>query len=147
VPTPTICKDEDLVPINCDFSTLKAGLFVDLVSLQQSCKFTASTPGGSLSIFDTSNITGQGPEFDPDLGSPNRACGGPGVGAGGLPGAAFPNCEPQGNALIIQNPNVTDRPDDSGFGGCIVIDFMDETKLINMKLLDAEEPNLTIKVM
>jgi hypothetical protein len=101
-----------------------------------------------LSIFDTSNILGSGPGFDPDLGSPNKECpgGGPGEGAGGQPGAAFPNCEPQGNVLIIQDPAVTDRPNDNVSGGCIVFVFLGEVELINMKLLDVEEPNLTIKV-
>jgi hypothetical protein len=137
-PTPSICNEEDLVSVNCDFSTLTAGLFVDLANLQQSCGFTVNTPEGTLSIFDTSKLRGQGQQFDSDLGSPNRDCGGPGVGAGGKPGAAYPNCEAQGNALIIQDPAVTDRPNDNVSGGCIVFEFRGEIELINMKMLDVE---------
>ena len=65
------------------------------------------------------------PGDDPDLGAPNEACpgGGPGVGAGGSPASDFPNCDPIGNVLMIQNENDSE-PDDSPDGGCIVIEFI-----------------------
>jgi hypothetical protein len=116
--------------------------------LVQSCGFTATASNGTLSIFNTSNIQGQGSEFDPDLGSPNRNCNpsGPGIGAGGIPSSNYSNCEPQGNALIIQDPRYN-RPNDNAGGGCIVFDFLGKNiELINMKMLDVEEPNVNITV-
>jgi hypothetical protein len=47
---------------------------------------------------------------DPDLGAPNNQCGGPGGNGGpghssgdnaGGPDDAYPNCEPRGNVLIV----------------------------------------------
>jgi hypothetical protein len=116
--------------------------------LQLSCGFTATASNnGTLSIFNTSNIQGSGSQFDPDLGSPNQGCNpsGPGRGAGGAPNSSFANCEPQGNALIIQDPRYN-YPNDNVDGGCIVLDFFREIELVNMILLDVEEPNVTIKV-
>jgi hypothetical protein len=139
------------VYVNCDFSTLTAGAF-DMETLIETCGFAATAFEGSQSrfvnVFDTSKILGRGAQYDPDLGSPNRGCGGPGVGAGGRPGAPYPNCVAQGNALIIQDPRVSNRPNDNVSGGCFVFQFFRrQIELVNMKMLDVNEPNLIIKVM
>jgi hypothetical protein len=145
----TACGDGGKVYVNCDFSTLTAGAF-NMETLVQTCGFSAFAFQGNLSrsvnVFDTSNIRSSRARDDTDLGSPNQGCGGPGVGEGGRPDAAFPNCVAQGNALIIQDPRVSNRPNDSGFGGCFVFQFFRQIELVNMAMLDVNEPNVSIKV-
>ena len=102
-----------------------------------------------VNVFNSSDIGGRQAKYDPDLGSPNEKCpgGGPGVGVGGEPGALFPNCVPQNNLLIIQNENNTeDEPNDRPLGGCFIIEFQQPVELINMGLLDMEEPRINITV-
>ena len=77
---------------------------------------------GSLSLFNSSC----GPDFgttcsggDDDLGT----------------GASF-GTEPQGNVLVIQDPNVAPAPGDSGDGGSITFDFAKATTLTQVALLD-----------
>ena len=95
-------------------------------------------PSKKSRIYDTRQYVYDDRTGDKDLGSPNQACpgGGPGVGDGGgpflkdnedsndektpNPGA---NCDPQGNALIIQESN-KDFADDSLHGGEIVFSFV-----------------------
>ena len=85
---------------------------------------------GSLPIiFDTENPGGEKPGDcgDSDLGAPNKECpgGGPGHGVGGEPGEPGENCEPLGNALVVQEPG-EDCPDDNVDGGIITLDFLAE---------------------
>jgi hypothetical protein len=142
------CEQEK---INCDFSALTPNAF-DNQALLDSCGISANATyatydGDRINVFDSSNILSQ--DDDPDLGSPNRKCSpaGPGKGRGGNPNAAFPNCEPLGNLLILQNHNITDRPNDSPERGCITFDFVNrdtsyeqEPVLIkDFGLLDIEE--------
>ena len=91
--------------------------------------FTLSAEGGVGTlprVFDTANPGGETPEAcgDSDLGAPNKACpgGGPGRGIGGIPGQPGENCEPLGNALIVQEPGES-CPDDNVNGGIINIVF------------------------
>jgi hypothetical protein len=78
-----------------------------------------------VNVFNSSNIKSKSWRDDPDLGSPNSKCHPkePGIGAGGIPGSAFPNCEALGNLLILQNPRVTDHHNDDPNGGCISFDL------------------------
>jgi hypothetical protein len=104
-----------------------------------------------VNVFNSSDIEGRNPIFDPDLGSPNEACqgGGPGIGDGGGPDAPFPNCVPQGNLLIIQDPRAEVDPDkanDSPFGGCITFDFDTPIETVNTGILDVEEFGVSITV-
>ena len=99
-----------------------------------------------MNVFNSSDIRSSDPSDDPDLGSPNQFCNpsGPGIGDGGdptLPGNQFPNCEPQGNLLIIQDPSQPNEtmPNDSLPGGCLIIEFEDPVELVNMGTLDFEE--------
>ena len=103
-----------------------------------------------INVFNSSSITGG----DTDLGSPNEGCtpSGPGVGAGGNPLSDFPNCEPQGNLLIVQEMNngvlvAEDNPDDERQGGCIIFTFEDPFELVNMGIMDIDEDegaNITV---
>jgi hypothetical protein len=96
-----------------------------------------------VNIFDSSNIRSDNMADDPDLGSPNRLCGasgGPGKGNGGKPGAAFPNCEAQGNIMIIQDENVHPSvPSDSRNGGCLDFTFTQSVSLVDFGIMDVDE--------
>jgi hypothetical protein len=96
-----------------------------------------------LNIFNSSNIRGTAAKDDPDLGSPNAACpgGGPGLGKGGKPWSLYPNCEKQGNLLIIQDEHTDPSwPNDSAYGGCFQFTFVARSvSLVNLGLLDIDE--------
>ena len=62
------------------------------------------------------------------------------------PDQPFPNCEPRGNLIIIQDPRYTDRPNDSAFGGCLLFTFETPVELVNLGLLDLEEQGVTVTV-
>ena len=138
----------------CDFSTLAIGNFLSRPEQANELFFacagltvTARDPNDevtNVNVFNSSDIASRSPRDDPDIGSPNRNCpgGGPGRGAGGGPGAAWPNCEPQGSLLIIQNSdNLEDDPNDSPFGGCFLFEFDTPIEFVNMGLLDFEKFN------
>ena len=101
-------------------------------------------PDGAARIFDTAN-PGVIDDGDPDLGSPNENCpdGGPGVGSGGGPNAPFPNCEPLGNVLIIQESDKV-TPDDNARGGTITFDFVNPVILEELTLMDIQSQRPTI---
>jgi hypothetical protein len=93
-------------------------------------------------IFDSTDIKGTNIKDDPDLGAPNALCQnkGPGRGEGGKPGSPFPNCEPLGNLLIIQNESMDPSiPNDSANGGCFVFEFSQPVTLLNFGILDIDE--------
>jgi hypothetical protein len=95
-----------------------------------------------INIFDSASIRGDNQKWDPDLGSPNRACpgGGPGRGMGGKPGAQFPNCIAQGKIMIIQNEEMDPSiPNDSAFGGCMIFNFIEPVALKNFGIMDIDE--------
>ena len=112
--------------------------------------------------FDSAAPTGG----DDDLGSPNELCitddfpsgGGPGVGDGGWPTADFPNCEPLGMLVILEENCTIDDivdgfvdytacgvpgPDDSNFGGLIAFTFgttvEEQVEIESFELLDFED--------
>jgi hypothetical protein len=96
------------------------------------------TPNGVARIYDISK-KGE----DPDLGSPNRMCGGHGVGAGGEPEGAGPNCNPNGeeNVLIIQEADMRE-PDDNAQGGIMKCSFtcpVHKLRLIGLMDVDVGE--------
>jgi hypothetical protein len=135
----------------CDFANLQPGLFLSRESqkmkLLNACglSVTATKDGKTLdvNVFNSSFIKGTNPIFDPDLGSPNKDCpgGGPGIGIGGGPNKPYSNCVAQNNLLIIQNKNNAENdPNDSPVGGCFILEFQRPVVLLNMGLLDMEEP-------
>ncbi|MCA9770950.1 MAG: DUF4215 domain-containing protein, partial [Myxococcales bacterium] len=93
--------------------------------------------GGRGIAFDSANPTGG----DNDLGTPNQAFGGPGVGAGG----ASTNMKALGN-LLISAENVVDQnhdglvdsPDDDAGGALLVFTFDRPMCLIDVDLVDVE---------
>lgn len=111
---------------------------------------TATTRNGesplSLNIFNSSNVTGG----DVDLGTPNVEYGGPGIGDGGNSSAGlYANDVPQGNVLIIQEPAVDPSiPNDHSEGGCMVFEFYQPVELLDIGVLDADEPvKITVRLV
>jgi hypothetical protein len=139
--------------IECDFSTLVAGVSLEdpeqAQQLLDDCLVTVSAirtiANNPVNVFDSANIKGRRSKWDPDLGAPNEGCpgGGPGVGVGGGPDQPFQNCAPQGNLLIIQNEKEPiSNPNDSASGGCLVFQFSQPMNLINLGIMDIDEPGL-----
>lgn len=95
-------------------------------------------------IFDSANPTGG----DVDLGTPNQAFGGPGIGGEGGPGSTFPNDTALGNLLIVaedivdgNNDNLVDDPDDADVvGSTLTFDFsaVGAVTVDSMNLIDVE---------
>lgn len=92
--------------------------------------------------FDSSNPTGG----DTDLGTPNVAFGGPGIGAGGGLGQPGENNTALGNLVIVaeddvdaNNDGLVDDPDDEAQGGTITIDFNGPVNLDYIKLVDLDD--------
>lgn len=92
--------------------------------------------------FDSNNPTGN----DFDLGSPNAAFGGPGIGSGGGPGMPGENSVPLGNLIIIaendfdgNNDGLVDDPDDEAGGGQLVFDFTGPTEVTSITLIDLDD--------
>lgn len=92
--------------------------------------------------FDSNNPTGN----DFDLGSPNAAFGGPGIGAGGGLGMAGENSVPLGNLIIIaendidlNNDGLVDDPDDEAAGGQLIFDFDGPAEIISITLIDLDD--------
>jgi hypothetical protein len=146
-PTPSTCPY-----VQCNFGNLVPGVFLDdplqQAQLLADCGVKVSVKDGNINVFDSADIKSQKAKDDPDLGAPNRNClgGGPGKGEGGRPTSPYPNCDPQGNLLIIQNPKIdASVPNDSAFGGCILFEFETAIELFDVGLLDLEE-HATIRV-
>jgi hypothetical protein len=108
-----------------DFNDQPQGKYIKDEYAQYGLTLSARGGEGDLPrIFDTSN-PGTQEEGDPDLGSPNYSCGGPGKGVGGEKGKPGENCIPLGNVLIIQEPGNGDMtiPDDNVEGGEMTLHF------------------------
>jgi hypothetical protein len=102
-----------------DTITNVRGIGVSLVAKGEHC-------ADAVIAFDSGNPHGIARD-DFDLGTPNQAFGGPGVGEGGADGQ-FRNDRPLGNLLVIQeDPAHEDRnpdpQDDCDAGGTVVLDF------------------------
>ena len=80
------------------------------------------TPHGQARLYDSSYDAPNNDQGDPDLGTPNAECGGPGRGNGGRPGQPGENCVALGNLVIVQE---SDKPyaDDNARGGTLVFGF------------------------
>ena len=139
----TPSPDAACVPKLLNFNTLTRGEYVtDQLLAEFGVTVSAESdtgyvPGGGARAFDTSNPGGD--DGDDDLGSPNEACegGGPGHGPGGAPDQPFPNCEPQGIVLIIQESD-KETPDDNSAGGVISFFFTNPVIIEEFAILDID---------
>lgn len=81
---------------------------------------------------------------DDDLGTPNETFGGPGIGAGGEAGSAYPNDVHLGNVLIVQqgcgtlNTDPVLDPSDHGGNSTIRLDFPTPVSITGFTALDVE---------
>jgi len=96
---------------------------------------------GDVIIFDSSNPTGG----DSDLGTPNQAYGGPGIGNGGT-NPAGRNDQSLGNVIILaenvrdnNNDGRVDNPDDDAAGGIIYFDFNQPISVEGLDMLDLDD--------
>ncbi len=80
-------------------------------------------------VFDSANPTGG----DVDLGTPNQAFGGPGIGSGGAT-----NDVALGNILIISEDQDASDPDDEAGGGVFTFTFDDPVTINHLDLLDID---------
>uniref|UniRef100_A0A7S2YG23 VWFA domain-containing protein n=1 Tax=Entomoneis paludosa TaxID=265537 RepID=A0A7S2YG23_9STRA len=170
---PPVDRPELCPAVSLDFSSLTPGSYVQ--DLGNGVTVTAianngHTPdtngvhqasGGAARVFDTLHPTGKdgqalcsADEGDESLGSPNSECpeSGPGVGSGGGPTLLdetenpYANCDPQGNALIIQDSD-TECPIDSNAGGTLVFDFDTNVRFRRAKFLNVvngKTPEMTL---
>lgn len=110
---------------------------------------TGYTPAGAARIFNTAN-PGSSLDGDLHLGSPNIACGGPGIGDGGMNSSQFSNCVPLGNVLIIQKEDKA-QPDDNRYGGNLTFTFELPAYVEDIAILDIDEnsplPEIHVKTM
>jgi hypothetical protein len=151
-------KDRSGCPIvNLDFSTLYPGEYVTgqledtfgVTIKARSQGGNGYTPGKAARVFDTNNPgDGRNGIGDPDLGSPNESCGGPGEGYGSEMGSQYENCVPLNNVLVIQDQ---DQPQWGDFCGGGSIDFMFTDKVFIKELAildidDRDDGEATIKV-
>jgi len=116
--------------VDGDGFALNAG---NIITTQySSLGITVSATGGSgdAMIFDSSSPTGD----DPDLGTPNSAFGGPGVGSGGNPS----NSTALGNILIISENGNSSDPDDASGGGTLTFDFTSDVMMKSLGILDID---------
>ena len=154
VSPPTVAPSRTCEVVRIDFDSAANGTLIsggryvqnEWLELGMILAATGGYPGVKVPrLFDTSD-TGNELYGDEDLGSPNKGCGGPGIGAGGAPGAPGENCIPQGNVLIVQenNADVT-QPDDSADGGKIIFNFTPQVvSVIGVGLMDINCHDLPI---
>ncbi len=136
-PCVVITFDEDANGI-----PLEAGQYVQNEWIDFGLTLSASGGAGNLPrLFDTAN-PGTEAKGDPDLGAPNIRCTspGPGIGEGGEPGEPGENCEEQGFALIVQEPNsFPNVPDDNVDGGKIIFNFSPKADYVfSLGMLDVD---------
>lgn len=124
-----------------DFQTLKPNTYVrsELMKTYQ-LELTAKldgggySPGGRVMVMDSSKPS----KADPDLGSPNESCGGPGKGAGGASGTKYQNCEPLGNVIFVQQNNTASADNLEGRRSTLIFRFNGTVTTHSFTLLDAD---------
>jgi hypothetical protein len=147
---------------DCDGNPLVAGQLMTQICgdggagpILVSGRLGVSGAGNVAILFDTADPTGT--PIDDDLGSPNEACpgGGPGVGAGGEPGATLEghsteNCPASALGLVLivaenldgaDGDGIADDPDDADVAGSLLrLDFSEigPVMVTAMKLMDVE---------
>jgi hypothetical protein len=128
--------------IEIDFSLLAKDDYVDLQ--YSHLGLIVSAAGGMDTrpqVFDTANPVDEYNCGDKDLGSPNMHCPGgtfPGKGEGGEPDGNWPNCNPLGNVLIVQDSIETCLSDNKE-GGHMEFEFNPPVKYMkNIGLFDVD---------
>ncbi len=93
-------------------------------------------------VFDSAAPTGG----DHDLGTPNQAFDGPGVGSGGGAGMPGENADALGNIAIVaeravdqNHDGLVDNPDDEGGGGAIHFHFDSPVEILEVEILDIDD--------
>jgi len=127
--------DGNVVPDGTGGSKLPAGTQVTTQYLADfDLVVSAISRSNEAWIFDSDNPTA----LAFDLGTPNEAFSGPGVGLG--PNAGQNNDTALGKLLILQNPDFT-VPNDDPFGGRIILELVNGTKAAvkELVIVDAEE--------
>lgn len=153
VGTPPECPpfpDFDALPPGTELSTQFEGMTISSVPSNPSADPVAWQTNHPIWTFDSGNpMHGQTNTNlgDPDLGTPNEAFGGPGVGhEGGVltleDGSPNPylNDVPLGNLLIIQESTAAGRtPDDNGRGGVMRFEFDQPALVDTIRFVDVDE--------
>jgi len=106
-----------------------------VVAWKRNGSYTGPLVPATAMIFDTANPSGQ----DPDLGTPNKDFGGPGIGIAGKEGEPTENRFFQGNVVIISEDDDSSDPDDHAYGGSLLFTFDAPVDLQEVGLLDNEE--------
>ena len=130
-----LCEADSICLPKLTFEELQAG---DIVTEQYAglgIHITTDDPvAHPAMIFDSFNPTGG----DPDLGTPNRDFGGPGIGVGGEFGQPGQNSIPLGKVLIISEDGDQTDPDDNAGGGTIIFTFDVAVELHSVGILDID---------
>lgn len=134
--------DFDLDPAD---ETLAAGTIASeqwaAAGVHLSCANNNPSHPDACLVFDSAHPTGG----DVDLGTPNRAFGGPGIGAGGGLGMHGANADSLYNVLIVAEDKVDadgdgliDDPDDEAAGGQFRMTFDDPVDISTVKIMDID---------
>ena len=100
--TPSLCLPTLGFETDTAGAALVAGQIIDTEWAAWGVRVTTSSPANAPAmIFNTSNPTGG----DSDLGTPNQAFGGPGIGVGGGTSMPGTNNTPLGKVLIVAENN------------------------------------------
>jgi hypothetical protein len=127
-----------------DFESYSAGTIPSEVSSKSGAgpvKVTGYNPRvpdrNAAMIFDSAVPTGG----DPDLGTPHKDFGGPGIGVGGQKGAQYENNTALGKVLIITEDFDSSDPDDADLRGSYFdLDFsaLGSVSIYSMHIMDVE---------
>ena len=119
-------------------AALVAGQIIDTEWAAWGVHFTTNSPTSHPAmIFNSASPTGG----DTDLGTPNQAYGGPGIGSGGGPSMPGYNSAPLGKVLIVAESPNSSNPDDRANGGTIILTFDYPVRLDDVKILDIDDTN------
>jgi hypothetical protein len=133
-------------PVGQNGNPTQKGQFIstqyhDEVGLTISGQSNRANRTGSIIIFNSAQPSGG----DWDLGTPNQAFGGPGIGSGGTNPAGINNV-PEGNIIIMaenvrdnNNDGFVDNPDDDAAGGTMTFEFDDPITLTQLTLVDLDD--------
>ena len=122
-------------------AALTAGQVVDIEWASWGVHVTSNNQASHPAmIFDSAAPTGG----DTDLGTPNQAFGGPGVGNGGSNNAPGRNATPMGKVLIVQE-NSTNTPDDNANGGSLIFTFDYGVNIDDVQIVDIDDTRRPVR--